>query len=118
VRLGRLEALGARRRPSAFSVVLTDGHDEVAAFMASLQGPALEAAGCPPEKRAPLPHVTVARPRRQARDAERRRAAEWALARPPVDVEVVLDRLHLYTGAPPNAERRSYREVATWPDQK
>jgi 2'-5' RNA ligase len=113
VRLGGLAPMGDRRRPSALSVLLSSGAEPVAAYMAQVQTAALEAAGCRPERRAPKPHVTVARPRRNAPDAERRRAVEWATALPPIDVDLELTRLCLFTWAAERAGGRRFRAVET-----
>ncbi len=115
VRLGGIAPMGDRRRPSALSVLIADGGEPVAAYMAAAQAVALEAAGCAPERRAPKPHVTVARPRRSAPDAERRRAVAWATAQPAVGAALVLDRLCLFTWATERADGRRFRVVEALP---
>lgn len=112
VTLGAVTPMGNPRRPSAISVLLDEGRDAVAAYMATVQAAALEAAGLPPEARAPKPHVTVGRPRRSAGSEERRRILTWAAACAPVGAPLVLARLGLYTAAARGDERR-YRTVAS-----
>ena len=110
VRLGGLRGMGNPRRPSAISVVLTDGHEEVSRFIEALRGGVCEAAGVEPDKRAPLPHITIARPPRKVDPGLLRQAMAWAKAAPPVDVELTLDRLALYTGSDDRTVRQ-YRAV-------
>jgi RNA 2',3'-cyclic 3'-phosphodiesterase len=104
--LGKLAAMGNPRRPSALSVVVEQGHDELCALIAALRGPAWQAAGARPDGRPPLPHITIARPSRAATDRERRAAVEWALAQPPVNQQVRLTELVLFTWAVDRRERQ------------
>jgi 2'-5' RNA ligase len=112
--LGGLAPMGNPRRPSALSVVVTEGHGPLVALIAALREPACRAAGAKQDDRPPLPHITVARPLRNATDAERREAIEWARSRRAVDARVALDRLVLLTWAPDRRERQ-FREVAERP---
>lgn len=111
VRLGGLVALGNPRRPSALSVVIEQGADDLVRFLAAVRDDVCRAAGAQLETRPPLPHVTVARPARDCADAERRTAIEWARSRPPVDASLVLDRIALFTWATDRRERQ-FRTVA------
>ncbi len=104
--LGGLRAMGNPRRPSALSVLVESGNDRVAALIAALRGPACAAADARPDDRPPLPHITIARPARDASADERRAAVEWARAQPPVNAKVVLDRLVLFTWATDRRERQ------------
>jgi 2'-5' RNA ligase len=96
-RLGGLRGLGNPRRPSALSAVLLTGHDEAVAVCRALRDPMIEAAGARPEAREPLPHLTVARPAMRAGPRERRVAVAWAEAKKPIGIDIVLDRLALFT---------------------
>lgn len=96
-RLGALRPMGNERRPSALSLVLETGHDEVVAVLRALRDPMIAAAGARPETREPLPHLTVARPALRASPERRKKAVAWAQSKAPLDVEVVVDRLALYT---------------------
>jgi 2'-5' RNA ligase len=108
-RLGGLRALGNPRRPTALSIEIEGSvaHD----LVAQLRDPLTVAAGRPLETRAILPHVTIARPARDASTATRCALAGWAETMPPLGVDVVLDRIALFTAAA-RGERR-YREVLT-----
>jgi RNA 2',3'-cyclic 3'-phosphodiesterase len=96
-RLGGLRAMGNKRRPSALSVVLTGGQEEIVAILRALRDPMIAAAGARPETREPLPHLTVARPAMRATPDRRNRAVAWAESKAPLNVEVVVDHLTLYT---------------------
>jgi len=111
VSLGRLAPMGNPRRPSALSVILEGGFDEVARLIATLRGPALEAAGAKPDTRPPKPHITVARPQRKASGSERRQAVAWAESKPAVAAAVTLDRLALLSWSEDRRERQ-FRIVA------
>jgi 2'-5' RNA ligase len=110
--LGGLAPMGNPRRPSALSVVVTEGREPLVALIAALREPACRAAGAKLDDRPPLPHITVARPLRDAADAARREAVEWARTRPAVNARVTLDRIVLLTWATDRRERQ-FREVAT-----
>lgn len=105
VRLGVVAPMGNPRRPSALSVLLADGRDEVIALLRRLRDPLLDAAGARPETRPPLPHVTIARPQRLASDEDRRRAIAWARSVDLQEVTLRLDRIALYTWAEDRRER-------------
>jgi 2'-5' RNA ligase len=97
VSFGAMKALGPRHRPSAFSALLDQGREDVERFIAQVRDLACETAGVRRDERPPLAHVTLARPRRAARDEERAAAVRWAeaLRLPPVTVR--LTELALYT---------------------
>src|SRR5690606_3047912 len=103
VTLGGLLPMGDPRRPSALSLALTD---EATALIRALRDPMIAAAGARPERRAPKPHVTVARPKRAASPREREEAVAWAKAAPPLGLPVVLDTLALYTWSDDRAVRQ------------
>lgn len=97
--LGGIEPMGNPRRPSALSVLLDQGSRPVAELIGTLRDGAWSAAEARPDRRPPLPHITVARPRRRANGAERRAALRWAREQPKVDASITLDRLALMTWA-------------------
>jgi 2'-5' RNA ligase len=109
--LGKLEAFGSPRRPSALSVVLERGAAEVSALIASLRGPMISAAEARPDDRPPRPHLTVARPLRSASAEQRKKAVAWAAGKAPVAEVVLLDRLRLYTWSE-DRRQRQFRAVA------
>ncbi len=97
VQLAGLRALGNRRKPSALSVMLGDGAEAVADGISAVRDEMLTTAGARPDRRPPLPHVTLARIARRADAGQRRAALAWAEA---VDLgapAVRLDRIALYT---------------------
>lgn len=97
VRLGALAALGGRRRPSAFSALLSEGREQVERAMGLARDAMFVTARARPETRPPLAHVTLARPQRRATDAALRAAVRWAAS---VDLgapTLELDRVALYT---------------------
>jgi len=99
VTLGGLVPMGSPRRPSALSLLLTEGHQEAARRMGAWREAMWAAAEARPDSRPPKPPVTVARPRRNARPDERRRAVAWAESKDPLGARVTLDRICLYTRA-------------------
>ena len=106
VSLGAVEPMGNPRRPSALSVIVADGFEVVADLVSALRDPILRAAEARPDTRPPKPHITVARPARNARGPARRAAIDWARARPSVGARVTLDRIALYTWAADRRERQ------------
>lgn len=78
VSLASLVPLGPSRRWSALSWLLDEGRDELREELARVRDVWAEAAGMAPERREPLPHITVARPRRGATEEERQHALSWA----------------------------------------
>ena len=107
-RLGRIRPMGAPRRFSALSVVLEEGGGPIAGLMAELRAVAWRAAGAEPDHRPALPHLTVARPTRSAREPARRAALAWAAACGEVGARVTVAELALYTWA----ERTGRDELA------
>jgi len=105
VGLGGLRALGPRRRPSALSATLESGEASVAAGITAVRDDMLDAAGARPDRRPPLPHVTLARIARRASDAERRAALAWASAIDLGGPQIVLDRIALYTWSSDRRQR-------------
>lgn len=104
-------ALGHPARPSAFGLGLAEGHQPVAAVMATWGAEALAAAGRPSERRTPLPHVTLARPTRRGGDGARIAMQQWIGAAPLPEQPTRLEHLALFTWAP-NREERLFQVVA------
>lgn len=98
-------ALGHPHRPSAFGLVLGGGHSTLADLMQRWGRDALAAAGRPAEQRAPLPHVTLARPSRRAGDQARMAMQRWITHAPVPTAPARLEHLALYTWANPRHER-------------
>jgi RNA 2',3'-cyclic 3'-phosphodiesterase len=95
--LGEVEALGGRRRPSAFSALLARGRAEVERAMGEARDPMWQAAGARSDDRPALAHVTLARPQRRASDAHVKAARRWAKALDLGEPVCRLDRIALYT---------------------
>lgn len=104
VTLGTIVPMGNPRRPSALSVVLTDGRETAVELIARLRPKLIEVAGARADSRQPKPHITVARPARNGSADERQRAVAWAENKPPIAVPIHIERLALYTG---NDDRRT-----------
>lgn len=111
VTLGDVVPMGNPRRPSALSALVADGHDELARAIGAVRDDLCHAAGARTDDRPPLPHVTIARPKRSSHRREIGAAIEWAqrldLGRPRVE----LSELVLYTRSE-DRERRLFREHA------
>ena len=73
-----VKPLGNPRKPSALSAIVDTGRDALREMIVEARASLLEAAGAPPDERAPLPHMTVARVQRRATPQERREALRWA----------------------------------------
>ncbi|MEM9693026.1 MAG: RNA 2',3'-cyclic phosphodiesterase [Myxococcota bacterium] len=116
-RLERLEPMGQPRRPTVLAVAVASAGAH--RFIAAHRDTLLDKAGARPDRRAPRPHVTVARFRRRADDASRNEVIDAAAAHPPLDTEMTLSHLALYTwadarleGAPPSSSEPQFRKVA------
>jgi 2'-5' RNA ligase len=105
VSLGQIAPMGAKSRYSALSALLERGRAETEACMARLRDPLLQAATGRTERRKPKAHVTLARPRPRATDAQRDAGLAWARSVDLAAVEAVLDRIVLYTWSENRAER-------------
>lgn len=115
-RLSGAEPMGDPRRASALAALL-DAHNgrgqTLEAALGELRQSVLDAASLPPETRAPLPHITLARLTRSARAVERRAAVDWARALDLTGVRVRLDRVALYCGSPAGSASASAYRIVT-----
>ena len=100
-----LRAMGNPRRPSAFALTLSQGHEETVKLMAHWRGPIYRAANVAPDERPPLPHITVARPPRKASAAIRQMGKDWIQNQPVPTSELKLDGIALYTWSEDRQER-------------
>jgi len=112
VALGGVAPMGNPRRPSALSVLLTDGREVAASLIARLRPTLIDEAGAKPDTRPPKPHITIARPHRNASAAERRRAVAWAEGKEPIAAQIHIARLALYTWSE-DRRARQFRIVAS-----
>lgn len=85
------------KRFSAICLGLGEGRAEIAAQMARHRDPLLATADQPKDTRAPLPHVTLARPIRKHKKAAQHDGAAWCAALRIPDVAMTLNEIALYT---------------------
>jgi 2'-5' RNA ligase len=112
--LGEVVGMGPPRRFSALSALIEDGCGEIEAGLRACRDSMLAAAGVPPERRPVHAHVTLARPRRDARPEERSAALAWAMRLPLRSTPIAIAELALYTWAEDRRERQ-FRVVARCP---
>jgi 2'-5' RNA ligase len=106
VSLGEVVGMGgARLGYSALSALLSKGRAEATEVLATYRDALTEAASGRREKRAPKPHITVARPKGRAGDAAREAGLAWAGALDLAHVQQRLDRIALYTWSERRQER-------------
>lgn len=105
VQAQQARAFGHPRHPSAYGLVVDNDRNQLSALLAAHQGPLRERADLSPERRPPLPHVTLARPRRQRDSAGRASARQWLASLQLPTTPLILDRLALYTWAHDRRER-------------
>jgi 2'-5' RNA ligase len=106
ISLGEVVPMGGSRRTySALSALLETGRGEAAACLAALRDPLTEAATGRRDKRPPKPHVSIARPRGRASDADREAGLAWAAQLDLRAVHAKLDRIALYTWSEVRRER-------------
>jgi 2'-5' RNA ligase len=111
---GAWRGFGQRRSPSAFGLTLEEGRPQLEALIRRWRDPLLGAAGLPPDRRDPLPHITLARPPRRSGPAERSRIRRLLLDHPVPSDGVELRTLALYTwGA--DRRTRQFRVVDSRP---
>lgn len=97
ISLGEVVAMGSPRRYTALSALLGRGRDEAAACVTAYRDVLTETASGRRDERPAKPHVTIARPRRRASDADRKAGIEWAATVDLHAVAATLDRIALYT---------------------
>jgi len=111
---GAWRAMGPRSRPSAYALTLARGRDPAAALIGDWGGRALIAAGLPPSRRRPLPHITLARPPRRRAASLREPMRQWLRQAPLPAAGFRLDTLALYTWSDERTEHL-FRIVAERP---
>src|SRR5690606_5890482 len=103
--LGSVTPMGSAQRYTALSALLDQGRPEATACLAVARDTLTEAALCRRERRAPKPHVTLARPRRKASARDREAGLTWAKQLDLSGVHATLDRVALYTWSEGRRER-------------
>lgn len=106
-KLGKVVGFGNPRAPSAFSLEVHG--DAIREDIGAYRGALYAAADARPDDRLPRAHCTVARPRREASGLERAQGLAWASHVPPLNREVLLDRLALYTWSEDRRARQFQR---------
>ena len=96
---------GSRRSYSVLSVLLDQGRVETTAYLSALRDHLTEAASGRRDKRPPKPHVSIARPRIRATDADREAGLSWASQLSLGGVHARLDRIALYTWSEARRDR-------------
>lgn len=106
VSLGEVVAMGGSRRTySALSALLDRGRAEASACIAALRDLLTQTASGRTEKRPPKPHVSIARPRDRASEADRAAGLAWAGTLQLHSVPARLDRVALYTWSETRRDR-------------
>lgn len=105
VTLGEVVPMGSARRYTALSALLGEGREPLVACLTELGGLLCETALGRRPSRPAKPHVTVARPRRQASEADRAEGLVWARGLDLGRVRRRLDRIALYTWSDQRKER-------------
>jgi 2'-5' RNA ligase len=117
--LAQVATLGPRRRPSAFSALLDQGRAEVERAIAALRDVLCDTAGARRDARAPLAHVTLARPLRAATAEQLRDARAWAESLTLEGTQAWVSRIALFTWSQERstgaAEPRTAAPAAAWP---
>ena len=105
ISLGEVVPMGSRRRYTALSALLGRGRPEAEAALSRLRAVLADAAGVTRDTREPKPHVTLARPRGRATEADRAAGLGWAAGLDLSGVSARLDRVALYTWGERRLER-------------
>ncbi|MCB1045140.1 MAG: hypothetical protein KDC35_19510 [Acidobacteria bacterium] len=104
--LGKLLPLPNAKRFSALSFELREGRNEMVAVMSAYRDDLHRTAGIPLDRRPPLPHVTIGRPRRRASVAARLDLLAWGATLDVSNLRFCFDRVVLYTWADDRSERQ------------
>ncbi len=106
VSLAEVVAMGGSRRSySTLSALLDRGRAEATACVAKLRDPLTQTAAGRTEKRPAKPHVSIARARGRASEADRQAGLSWAAGLQLQGVQARLDRIALYTWSETRRER-------------
>ena len=111
ITLGRVLALPTPKRVSALSLEPLEGIARARLFIEGWRERFCRAAGCRPDPRPPLPHITVARPKRKAGHEGRQQALDWSSRVKAPTQRILLDHVALYTWAD-DRRLRQFRIVA------
>lgn len=115
VSLSRVVPMGPKREYSALSALLERGREPCRQLILGLRDVVSVAATGRREARAPVPHVTLARPPRRASADARRAGLLWAAGLDLGGVSAELNRVALYTWAEGGRQQRLFRIFAERP---
>ncbi|MGC4088624.1 MAG: 2'-5' RNA ligase family protein [Polyangiaceae bacterium] len=110
VTLGEVSAMGSKRAYTALAALLDDGRQPTESLITALRDPLTDAAGGRRERRPAKAHVTLARPRHRASDAQRELGLAWAGSLDLRSVRARLDKVALYRWSE-NRTQRLFRIV-------
>lgn len=105
ITLGAVTKMGPSSRYSALSALVDAGCAEATSYLALMRDTLTEAALQRRERRAPIPHVTLARPRLKATPDQRQAGLCWARHVHLGAAAHTLDRIALYTWSESRRER-------------
>jgi RNA 2',3'-cyclic 3'-phosphodiesterase len=106
VSLGEVVPMGgSRRHYSALSALLGTGREAMTATLTAHRDALTEAANGRREARPAKPHITIARPKRRATEADREAGLAWAETLDLSSVHARLDRIALFTWSERRVER-------------
>lgn len=105
ITLDEVVPMGSRRRYSALSALLGAGRAEATALLSQLRDALTDAAGSERDTRDAKPHITVARPKGRATDADRAAGIEWASGLDLGHIRARLERIALYTWSETRLDR-------------
>lgn len=97
ITLGSVVPMGSPRRYSALSALVDANREPTEDAIGAVRDAMCRSAGARHESRPPKVHLTLARPKRRASTEARTCALRWAAAVDLTGVELLLDRLSLYT---------------------
>jgi 2'-5' RNA ligase len=106
ITLGRVIALPRERRFSTLAFELIRGRPDVEKQIAKWRDRLCREAGAKLDTRAPVPHVTIARPQRTIGPADRAEVIEWIATITPPAAPIYLKRPVIYLRAADDSERQ------------
>lgn len=109
VLLGPLIALPQERRFSAIAWSMGFGVEKLNAVIEKRRARICREVGAKLDTRAPLPHITIARPERKISTEDRDLVLDWMPTCTPPAQRVVLDPPAIYRYAPPGSDRQFER---------
>ena len=99
-----LQPMGKKSRPSAFSFLFRDD-EPLVDWMETYRADVLAAAAARPDNRTPLPHLTIARPRRRISPSQREKALVWCHSQQIKPHRLWFRHMALYTWSADRRER-------------